>query len=101
VARPTFARRTWSIRSRVVLLLLAPLLPLVGMWAFSTSLSLSSAGNLLNAQTNADEIGLPASLVVFQLQAERKMSAVFVTTGQADPALKAKRQEVDATCSSR
>lgn len=96
MARPTFARRTWSIRSRVVVLLLAPLLPLLGMWAFSTGISLSSAGNLLDAQTNADELGLPASLVVFHLQAERKMSAVFVTIGQTDPALKAKRQEVDA-----
>jgi len=97
MARPTFARRTWSIRSRVVVLLLAPLLPLLGMWAFSTGISLSTAGNLLDAQTNADELGLPASLVVFNLQAERKMSAVFVTTAQADPALKAKRQEVDAS----
>jgi signal transduction histidine kinase len=95
MARPTFTRRTWSIRTRVIVLLLAPLLPLLGMWAFSTAVSLSSAGNLLDAQTNADEIGLPASQVVFDLQAERKMSAVFVTTGQADPELKARRQVVD------
>lgn len=95
MARPTFARRTWSIRSRVVVLLLAPLLPLLGMWAFSTAVSLSAAGNLLDAQTNAEEIGFPASQVVFDLQAERKMSAAFVTTGQADPDLKPRRQVVD------
>jgi signal transduction histidine kinase len=95
MARPTFARRTWSIRSRVVVLLLAPLLPLLGMWAFSTAVSLSAAGNLLDAQTNAEEIGLPASQVVFDLQAERKMSAAFVTTGQADADLKPRRQVVD------
>src|SRR5262249_24367872 len=95
MARPTFTRRTWSIRTRVIVLLLAPLLPLLGMWAFSTAVSLSSAGNLLDAQTNADEIGLPASQVVFDLQAERKMSAVFVTTGQAGPELKARRHVAD------
>src|SRR4051812_30113141 len=95
--RPILPRPPRSIRSRVVILLLAPLLPLLGMWVFSTSISLSSAGNLLDAKTNADEIGLPASLTVFRLQAERKMSAVFVTTGQADPALKTIRQDVDSS----
>src|SRR5262245_27456254 len=95
MARPTFTRPTWSIRTRVVILLLAPLLPLLGMWLFSTGTSLSAAGKLLDAKTNADEIGLTASQTVFYLQSERKMSAVLVTTGQADPALKGMRQDVD------
>jgi signal transduction histidine kinase len=95
MAWPTFARRTWSIRSRVVVLLLAPLLPLLAMWTLSTAVSISSANDLLDAQTNADEIALPASLVVFDLQAERKTSAVFVTTGRPDPELQARRQVVD------
>ena len=95
--RPTFARPTWSIRSRVVILLLAPLVPLLGMWVFSTGISLSAAGNLLDAKTNGDEIGLPASNTVYFLQSERKLSAIFVTTGQADPALKTGRKDVDAS----
>jgi signal transduction histidine kinase len=98
--RPTFSRPTMSIRSRVVLLLLAPLLPLLGMWTFSTSVSLASASNLLDAKRSAEEIALPTSAVVVQLQAERKMSAVFVTTGQTNPELKAKRAQVDRTIAS-
>ncbi|NUR72799.1 MAG: HAMP domain-containing protein [Hamadaea sp.] len=73
--RPLLLRRTWTIRSRVLLLLLAPLLPLVGMWAFSTSLSVSAAGNLLDAQTNAENGALPAGAVAYYLEQERKQSA--------------------------
>ncbi|MEV6969518.1 nitrate- and nitrite sensing domain-containing protein [Hamadaea sp. NPDC051192] len=72
--RPLFLRRTWTIRSRVLLLLLAPLLPLVGMWAFSTTLSVSAAGNLLDAETNANNAALPAGAVAYYLERERKLS---------------------------
>ncbi|NUO58829.1 MAG: HAMP domain-containing protein [Hamadaea sp.] len=72
--RPLLLRRTWTIRSRVLLLLLAPLLPLVGMWAFSTTLSVSAAGNLLDAQTSAENGALPAGAVAYNLERERKLS---------------------------
>jgi len=77
--RPLLSRRSWSIRSRVVLLLMAPLVPLIGMWAFSTALSISAAGNLLDAQTNAEDAALPVGGVVYALELERKLSSQLVS----------------------
>jgi len=98
MARPLLLRRSWSIRSRVLLLLLAPLLPLVGMWAFSTSLSVSAASNLLDAQTNAENAALPVGEVVYSLERERKLSAQLVSgdTSVVDK-LKEQRSGTDST----
>jgi signal transduction histidine kinase len=93
---PFFLRRRRSIRSRIGILLLAPLVPLLGMWAFSTSISLASALNLLNAKTNAEEAVLPASEVVYQLQLERKLSTRFVSgDGRVEQELKSQREQTD------
>ncbi|MCP2326921.1 signal transduction histidine kinase [Hamadaea flava] len=96
--RPLFLRRTWTIRSRVLLLLLAPLLPLVGMWAFSTTLSVSAAGNLLDAETSANNAALPTGAVAYSLERERKLSSQLVSgdTGVAG-ALKDQRSGTDST----
>jgi signal transduction histidine kinase len=77
--RPLLSWPSWSIRSRIALLLLAPLVPLVGMWAFSTSLSVSAATNLLDAQTNAQDAALPVGQVVYSLELERKLSSQLVS----------------------
>lgn len=95
-----WSTRTWSIRSRVLVLLLAPLLPLAGMWVFSTWLSVSAAANLLDAQTNAENAALPTGAVVYSLEKERKLSAQLVS-GDASVAemLKEQRSGTDATVS--
>ncbi|NUR25878.1 MAG: hypothetical protein HOV83_08540, partial [Catenulispora sp.] len=91
-------QRSASIRSRVLLLLLAPLLPLIGIWVFSTTQTVGTATNLLDGQTMADHIGLPTSEVVFQLQKERKLSTRFAG-GDAQVAgdLKAQRMQTDVS----
>ncbi|NUT34560.1 MAG: hypothetical protein HOV79_15965 [Hamadaea sp.] len=75
----------------MLVLLLAPLLPLAGMWVFSTWLSVTAAANLLDAQTNAEDAGLPASQIVFELQHERKFSSQLVS-GDATVGEDLKRQ---------
>src|SRR5215218_6619088 len=86
--------RSLSIRARILILLLAPLLPLLGIWFFSTNESFSSALDLLNSRTTADDAGVPANVVLIEIQAERKMSVVHL--GQTvPPSLVAQRQRTD------
>ncbi|MBB5872505.1 signal transduction histidine kinase [Allocatelliglobosispora scoriae] len=77
-------RRTWSIRTRILTLLFAPLVPLVGMWIFSAGVTMGPALALLDAQTNVEFAGDPAAAVVEQLQVERKLSVLFVSSKSDD-----------------
>ncbi len=86
--------RSLSIRARILILLMAPLLPLLGIWFFSTNESLGSALALLNSRATADDAGIPANLVVTEVQVERKLSVVNL--GQPlQPVLVAQRQKTD------
>ncbi len=90
-------KRSWSIRTRILVLLLAPLLPLIGIWVFSTAGSFDSAVSLLNAKVEADNAGTPSNPVVVEIQAERKLSMVAVGTPKGGgPDLKVQRGRTDA-----
>ncbi|MEV4411054.1 nitrate- and nitrite sensing domain-containing protein [Catellatospora sp. NPDC049609] len=64
-----------------MLLLLVPLVPLTGMWLFSTSVTLGAAANLMDVKSGVDLFGKPAYDLVTQLQAERALSVRFVGGG--------------------
>jgi signal transduction histidine kinase len=85
--------RSLSIRARILVLLLAPLLPLLGIWFSSTNESFGSALDLLDSRTTADDAGVPANVVLTEIQAERKLSVVHL--GQTVPLLVAQRQKTD------
>ena len=70
--------RSLSIRARILVLLLAPLLPLLGIWFSSTYESFGSALDLLDSRTTADDAGVPANVVLTEIQAERKLSVVHL-----------------------
>ncbi|MFC7245205.1 nitrate- and nitrite sensing domain-containing protein [Catellatospora aurea] len=81
--RRFFSQQSWSIRSRVMLLLLAPLVPLMGMWLFSTTVTVGPAANLLDVKSGVDMFGTPAYELVSELQAERALSMRFLSGGPA------------------
>jgi hypothetical protein len=71
--------RRWTIRARILTLLLAPAIPLLAMLIFATSVTLAPALNLRNARIAVDDVGLPASTVAIDLQTERELSVVKVS----------------------
>ncbi|GIG02799.1 sensor histidine kinase [Catellatospora citrea] len=94
--RRFFSQQSWSIRSRVMLLLLAPLVPLLGMWLFSTAVTVGPAANLLDVKSGVDMFGQPAYELVSELQAERALSMRFLSGGAgAATELATQRGETD------
>jgi signal transduction histidine kinase len=87
--------RNWSIRSKIIFLLMVPLVTLVALWGFATSLTVPPALNLLNAQTVADDAGLPGEALVTALQRERALSVVYLGGGTTTAALDQQRARTD------
>src|SRR5258706_4426445 len=82
--------RTWSIRAKIIAVLLVPLVTLVAMWMLATWVTLGPGLNLVDAQDNLSQIGKPGQTLIAELQAERKLSFGYVATGRRDlPALTA------------
>jgi signal transduction histidine kinase len=95
-SRPAATRR-WSIRSKIVAVLLVPLVTLVMMWALTTWVTLGPGLNLLDAQNNLDNVGKPSQALIAELQAERKLSFGYIATGRGDArTLTAQRGQTDA-----
>lgn len=70
--------RNWSIRSKITALLLVPLLALVVLWGFATSLTVPPAIDLLNFRTTSENVGLPAEILMTELQRERRLSVIYL-----------------------
>ncbi|WP_106398058.1 sensor histidine kinase [Actinocorallia populi] len=92
--------RMRSIRARIALLLIIPLLSLVGLWGFALSLTFPDARGKFRIDTAYEGIGLSAASLMGTLQYERKLSAVHVaseqgTDGQLYQQLVMVRGEVD------
>lgn len=80
----TWRIRTWSIRAKIVTLLLPPLLSLVVLWVFATSLTSGAVVELFDAQTYYTLAAEPAERVIVELQRERKLSQVYLGAGRAE-----------------
>jgi hypothetical protein len=63
--------RLRSIRSRVLVLIMLPLLSLAGLYAFATSITAGDAITLARALSIRNTVDDPAGLYTEQLQAER------------------------------
>ncbi len=72
--------RPWSIRAKIISLLLVPLIALIGMWAYSTAIAFAPAIELDNAQTNFRTVILPIETVVAELQRERRVTMAYLGT---------------------
>jgi signal transduction histidine kinase len=72
---------TWRIRSvrkRILLLALVPLLSLFGLYVFATSITARNAINLARADTLKNATGQPTGTFDGQLQAERLLAMLYL-----------------------
>ncbi|GGQ17468.1 signal transduction histidine kinase [Actinomadura coerulea] len=78
-------RRRRPIRLRITALLLVPLVSLITLWAFAANITLGDAFDKYDFSTTYEKVGLPGIYLVNQLQAERSLSVVALSTrDQAD-----------------
>ncbi|HZD97695.1 MAG TPA: sensor histidine kinase [Micromonosporaceae bacterium] len=80
-------RAMWTIRAKILTLLLLPVVPLLAMWMFTTGATLGPALNLFSAVTNLQSAGQPATALIDRLQVERQLSMSWVG-GRHDTATK-------------
>src|SRR5918992_6100357 len=86
-SRPRIVRLIRSVRFKIVLLLLVPFVALSALWAFAASLTLGEGLNLRNVETVQDHLGYPSGALGSALQAERRLSLVYL--GGGDPHVRA------------
>jgi hypothetical protein len=88
--------RNWSIRSKIIALVLVPLSAVLGLWIFATVLTAGPAMKLLSAQTLLDTVGNPGQVLVGELQRERRLSVIFLSDLNGSPdALATQRAATD------
>jgi signal transduction histidine kinase len=72
---------TWrmrSVRTRILLLALVPLLSLFGLYVFTTSVTARNAINLARADTLKNATGQPTGVFEGEIQAERLLAALYL-----------------------
>ncbi|WP_314173589.1 nitrate- and nitrite sensing domain-containing protein [Streptomyces winkii] len=85
-----------SIRRKIVVLLLVPLLSLVSIWAFATYITGRQAQELLNVVNTVDKVGDPAEDTAQALQRERRQVMVYLADPRGSEALtQLKKQQRD------
>ena len=72
-------RRLRSVRTRIFLLVLVPVLSLIGLYAFATSITARDAINLARASTEKNATGEPTGAFVAQLDSERMLAVVYLS----------------------
>ncbi|MFI0367781.1 nitrate- and nitrite sensing domain-containing protein [Actinomadura sp. 1N219] len=77
------AARFRSIRFKVVLMVTVSVVSLGGLWAFAASIALGEGLNLRHVETVQDHYGYPSGALGSALQAERRLSMVYLG-GRAD-----------------
>ncbi len=76
--------RNWSIRAKIISLLLVPLVTLVVMWVVATAVTIGPGLDLLHAQSNLNTIGQPLRRWSAEVQTERTLSVTYLDTDRAD-----------------
>ncbi|WP_433185739.1 sensor histidine kinase [Actinoallomurus sp. CA-150999] len=70
----------WSLRTRLLVMVLVPLVCLAGLWAFAAFLTSRDALNKYEASTAYNKVALPGAALSAMLQRERVASAVLLST---------------------
>ena len=78
--------RSWSIRAKIISLLLVPLTTLVVMWGLATFVTLGPGLDLVRARANLSAIAGPADSLRSELEAERTRSVAYLAATKRDPA---------------
>jgi signal transduction histidine kinase len=71
--------RLRSVRTRIFLLVLVPVLSLVGLYAFATSITATDAINLARSSTAKNATGEPTGAFVAQLDTERLLAIIYLS----------------------
>jgi len=72
--------RLKSIRQRILLLVLVPVLSLIGLYAFATSITASDAINLARTNTLKNATGAPTGAFLGAINAERPLAMVYLSS---------------------
>ncbi|WP_433220064.1 nitrate- and nitrite sensing domain-containing protein [Microtetraspora malaysiensis] len=90
--------RNRSIRFKIFLLLLLPLLTLSALWGFVLNLTVGDGLALVRAGALYDSIGVPSTDLGLQVQAERALAADALSSGQtASTALSIQQQKTNTS----
>jgi signal transduction histidine kinase len=89
--------RRWSIRLRIFLLVAIPILSLIGLYAFTATITASSAINLARSNTVKNTVATPVGNVESALDAERLTAVLYLAAPvpQNLAALKAEEHKTD------
>ncbi|GGV13123.1 hypothetical protein GCM10010182_36970 [Actinomadura cremea] len=82
-----------SIRSRITMLVLAPLLAVAALWAFLTAVTYGDANQLLQARAFQEKAVQPTQRLIDALQKERRLSMTAI--GAGGPELRDQRVATD------
>jgi len=85
-----------SIRFKIFLLLLLPLLSLSALWGFVLNLTVSDGWSLLRGDALHQTVGVTSTELGVQLQAEREHSLLRLTNGRPSAELGEQRTRTDA-----
>jgi signal transduction histidine kinase len=83
-----------SIRLRILLLVLIPILSLLGLYAFAVSITAKDAINLTRSKTVKNNIGLPTGRLEAQVDAERLLAVVYLASPNPRSQAALKAQEL-------
>ncbi|MFA1544739.1 sensor histidine kinase [Actinomadura chokoriensis] len=90
------ARGFSSIRARITLLVLVPLLALAALWTFLTGITYGDAHQLLQSRAFQQKTVLPTQRLIAALQKERRLSMAELGGAPAAPGvMRAQRQATD------
>jgi signal transduction histidine kinase len=91
-------RKPMSIRSKIILALLVPVLAMTALWAFDVQASIADATALRDTYNTRDNVSLPCDRMVAALQSERSRSLEFLAAQAGDvDGLRTQRAATDAT----
>src|ERR1700712_3593799 len=90
-------RKPRSIRSKIVLALLVPVVALTALWVIDVKASFADATALRDTYSTRDNVSLPCDRMVAALQDERTLAAELLATPGGDAgALRTRRAATDA-----
>ncbi|WP_067808000.1 sensor histidine kinase, partial [Actinomadura formosensis] len=90
------ARGFSSIRARITLLVLVPLLALASLWVFLTGITYGEADELLQSREFQNRTVLPTQRLIDALQKERRLSMAELGGSPGDPGvMRTQRQATD------
>src|SRR5450755_1063980 len=72
--------RLKSIRQRILLLVLVPVLSLVGLYIFATSITAAAAINLARSDTLKNATGVPVGAFLSAVDAERPLAMIYLSS---------------------